>query len=150
MLESLLNAISVKGRKNTEIARDMNKSKESVAGWLSGRNPIPARVRPAFETAVGCQVDWIAYQADFDAYQIAKGPMPERPTAPRPDPAPPQPPAPIRVGLPEARQRPATLQSDPWGATVATRTAPRAVAPPPAARRGLLASIFSDDGGEEL
>lgn len=130
MLQSLHSAVIVKGRKNSAIARDIDRDPDTVTGWFAGRNPIPARIRNALDAAIGSPVDWPAYDAEFAALGRAKTARkaPPPPAAPAPRPAAPSPrPA-------EARRKPAEApEAVGWG-----DTPPSAPTPAPAKRRAWL------------
>ena len=143
MLDCILKAVAVKGRRNAAIARDISRDPATVTAWFSGKNPIPHRVRTALDTAIGAPVDWAAYDAEFAAMARRAAPAPA-PAAPASRPAPPAPRQAAPAQRPaEARQRPAAPDTDGWG----DQTPPKAPAPAPAPRRGLFAGLLS--GGDD-
>lgn len=144
MLKSLKSAVHIKGRKNTAIARDLERTPHTVNKWLCGSSVIPQRCRAGLEAAIGAPIDWAAYEAEFaelDAPRAAK-----RAAAAAPPPAP-APEMPATAPNPPA-QAPRRLTATPPPAKPTPRPAapPKASAPVPPARKGLLASLFSDDG----
>lgn len=154
MLEALHAAICVKGRKNAAIARELDVTPHTVTGWLSGRNPIPARKRNALETAIGAPVDWPAYDAQFAAHQASRPARPDpapAPPSPAPMPAAPAIAAPALAPMPRsAPQRPATAPRRLTATPPPQKPErPSGAAPAPAARKGgILGFLFdpSDDG----
>lgn len=86
MLASVFDAIRVKGRSNKAIAAACNRHSQTVTAWFSGRIYIPLRVRNSLCEAIGAEIDWAAYEAEFASAQERRAARP----APRlvPDPAP--------------------------------------------------------------
>lgn len=144
MLQSIEASISVKARKNAAIARDLEKSSQTVTAWFSGRCYIPRRVRIALCTAIGAQIDWPAYEAEYAEAKAARAasrspaPAPAIPATPPTAPAIPRAVPQIRAVAPKLTARPPTQP--------APQKAP--VAPAPALsepKRSFLGSIFRDE-----
>lgn len=130
MLQTIQNAVMVRGRKNAAIARDIGREPATITAWFSGRSPVPARIRQALDAAIGSPVDWPAYDAEFAALGRARDRRkPDTaPAAPAPRPAAP-PPRPA-----DARRKPADAhEAGGWG-----EDTPKAPAPAPASRRSWL------------
>lgn len=150
MLPSIEAAIAVKGRTNTAIAKDVARTAQTVTGWFSGRFYIPFRIRAALCEAIGAQIDWDEYEADYSAAQDARATRAEAapPALPR---AEDRPAAPPPVKMPAAAQtRPAQaprrLTATPPARSA--QSAPKAPATPSKGQGGIFGFLFdpSDDG----
>lgn len=151
MLKSIQTAVFIKGRKNTAIARDMERTAHTVNQWFCGAIRIPHRARSGLETAIGAPIDWDAYDAEFaalDAPRAAKR-AEKKAFAPPAPPAPP--PAPIETPA-EAPKKPAeaprrlTATPPPKKPTTRPEAPPKAPAATPPARKGFFATLLKDDG----
>lgn len=149
MLQCLKSALSVKGRYNRQIAADIGRSEQTVSAWLNGRKPVPPRARVALATAIGADVDWQAYDAEYCAAQADRRANPPSPTLP-PVPAKPAPrPAPRMPA--EAQTRPVETPRR-LTATPPAEKQTRAPAAPSSASKanggifGFLKFDDSDDG----
>lgn len=144
MLKTIEAAISVKARKNAAIARDLEKSSQTVTAWFSGRCYIPRRVRIALCNAIGAEIDWPAYECDYAEAKAAR--EASRTTAPAPAipaTAPTAPPMPraapqISAATPKLTARPPT----PPATQKATVAPAKALSSP---SRSFLGSIFRDE-----
>lgn len=146
MLPSITTALQVKARRNAAIARDLGRNPETVTKWFSGKYYIPKRVRVALDEAIGCAVDWEAYEADYaadnDRRYAAKAeailPAPEPVAAPAPKIAP----APVKIAATAPRRLTASppMQKPP--------TRPQAVPAASAPKPGFLSRFLASDPGE--
>ena len=149
MLQAIEEAIALKGRSNTAIAREVARTPQTVTGWFSGRFYIPVRIRNALCDAIGAQIDWDAYERDYYAAQAERAARPAPAPAPRPIPRPAPPPAPPQMPA-TATQRPATtprrITATP--PTQKPQTPARGPENGPARKGGLFGFLFdpNDDG----
>lgn len=143
MLPSIKSAVSIKGRRNVAIARDIDRKDDTVTAWFSGRLAIPLRMRQALDEAVGAPIDWEAYGREYaeehDRRYNAKAEAAPRPVA---APAPPVAPAPLKI----AATAPRRLVAAPITPKAAPRpqAAPTASAPKP----GFLSRFLASDAGD--
>lgn len=151
MLNSIKSAVYVKGRKNTAIARDVERSTHTVNQWFCGAIPIPIRARSGLETAIGAPIDWDAYSAEFAALDAPRAAKRAEKKA-LPPPAPPAPP-PATIEKPaEAPKSPAeaprrlTATPPPKKPAMRPEAPAKAPAAMPPARKGFFATLLADDG----
>lgn len=102
MLPAILAAVSMTGKKNKQIAVECDRSPAHITEWFCGRCHIPARMRKRVQDAIGAEIDWQAYEAEFSAVQAARRPAP---AADAPPPAPPPAPAMPRPAPQDAQKR---------------------------------------------
>lgn len=86
MLPAILAAVAMTGKKNKQIAVECDRSPAHITEWFCGRCHIPARMRKRVQDAIGAEIDWQAYEAEFSAVQAARRPAPAA-DAPPPAPA---------------------------------------------------------------
>lgn len=146
MLPSITTALQVKARRNAAIARDIGRNPETVTKWFSGKYYVPKRVRVALDTAIGCPVDWEAYEADYAADNDRRFAAKAEATPPAPEPAPPPAPKPPAAPVKIAATAPRRLAASPPSQKQTSR--PQAPATAPAAKPGFLSRFLASDPGE--
>lgn len=150
MLPSIKAALRVKARRNAAIASELDRNAETVTKWFSGKYYIPQRVRFALDTAIGCPVDWEAYEADYAADNDRRFALKAEAAAPAPEPVAPPPapkavslaPAPLKIAATAPRRLVASapIQKPP--------ARPQATPTAPAAKQGFLSRFLASDPGD--
>jgi len=112
MLNSIQTAHSAHCPKWVAVAKACNRSSATIYAWRMGTMRIPDQCRQAFDRALGCAVDWVAYDAELETAGGAERPrqpsrieLPQRDTE-TPPAAPQQPPHPETPRPPETPPQP--------------------------------------------